>query len=326
MELTLETLQHITSGAVSIQQNGGWFCFRRFSSAPQVYFPDDAGFQAKVTATASVKLDFITDARQLEFQYRAKRASSRSLFFFDLYVNSTLVASHGQADADEQLTGQFCWMLPPGENRITLYFPNLYAMMLKDIVLVGTSQIRPASYDHTMICYGDSITQGYDAAHPSLSYANRLAFSLNAKMINKGIGGDIFHPELIDDGNLNPDIITVAYGTNDWAHSERSTFLQNAETFLTRAQQFYPKAQVFVITPIWRRDSDRITACGPFDEIAAALKAISQGFPNVHVLDGLSLAAHVPEMLVDHVHPGDLGHVLYAANLSAQIAKCTSTN
>ncbi len=319
MKLTLETLQHITTGTVSITQEEGWFCFRRFCRAPEIYFPDDAGFQAKVTATASVTLDFITDARQLEFQYQATRASSRSLFFFDLYVNNALVTTHGRADADEYLTGEFCWSLPAGENRITLYFPNLYAMELKNISLEDATQIHPADHSRSMICYGDSITQGYDAVHPSLTYANRLAFSLNARMINKGIGGDVFHPELIDDHNLTPEIVTVAFGTNDWAHSDHNTFLHNAEAFLTKMKHTYPDAQVFVVTPIWRTDCDRITACGKFEDVAAALNTICRNIPNVHVIDGLSLAAHIPEMLVDHVHPGDLGHVLYGANLGFKV-------
>lgn len=319
MKLTLDTLQCISTGAVSVNQENGWFCFRRFSQAPEIYFPDDTINQAKATATASITLDFITDAQQLNFQYQAKRASSRNMFFFDLYVNGALVATHGRADAEEKTDGCFSYALPNGENRVTLYFPNLYNMMLKDISLADASVILPPDYTYTMICFGDSITQGYDAERPSLSYANRLAFSLNASMINKGIGGDVFHPELIDDRDLDPDIVTVAYGTNDWAHSDRSTFLQNSEIFLTRLRQFYPRAQFFVITPIWRRDFDRTTDCGRFEEMAVLLKTICQNFSNVHVIEGLSLTAHVPEMLVDHVHPGDLGHVLYGANLNLMI-------
>jgi len=319
MKLTLEGLQSITTGAVSITQEDGWFRFCRFAHKPEVYFPDDTTFQAKVTATASVTLDFITDAQQLSFQYQAARASSRSFFFFDLYVNDALVATHGQADADAQLNGQFCHALPGGENHIRLYFPNLYTMQLKDISLAGAAYVHPAEHARTMICFGDSITQGYDTVHPSLSYANRLARSLNASMLNKGIGGDIFHPELIDDANLHPEIITVAYGTNDWAHSDRSTFLRNAEAFLSKIRRTYPDAQVFVITPVWRRDGDRITPCGKFEDIGAALNTICRAIPNTCVIDGLTLTAHMPEMLTDHVHPTDLGHVIYGANLSDKI-------
>ena len=192
-------------------------------------------------------------------------------------------------------------------------------MQLKDISLAGAAYVHPADYTRTMICFGDSITQGYDAVHPSLTYANRLAHALDAKMLNKGIGGDVFHPEMIDDVHLAPDIVTVAYGTNDWSHSDLSTFLQNAEAFLAKTRTTYPDARVFVITPIWRCDSDRITACGKFEDVAKELKLICRNISNTRVIDGLTLTAHMPEMLVDHVHPGDLGHVIYGANLSGLV-------
>ena len=320
MKLTLEHLQTITTGTISITEEDGWFRFRRFARKPEVYFSDRVDFQAKVTATASVKLDFITDATQLDFQYRATRASTRSIFFFDLYIDNALVATHGRADADEQIEGSFSYPLPEGKKRVTLYFPNLYNMMLQDISLADATVLLPPHYDYTMICYGDSLTQGYDALHPSFSFANRLAFSLNASMINKGIGGDVFHPEMIDD-DLSPSIVSVALGSNDWGHSEYDVFLRNSEAFLHRVLEYYPKAQVFVVTPIWRRDGGRITACGKFENIAIALKELCSKLPGVHLIEGWNLAARVPELLVDHAHPGDLGHVLYGANLSLQFIK-----
>ena len=320
MKLTLENLQTITTGTVSITQEDGWFIFRRFAQPPKVYFPDRVEFKAQVTATSSLKLDFITDARQLEFKYRATRASSRSIFFVDLYIDNALVTTHGCKDADKQIEGYFSYPLPEGEKRVTLYFPNLYNMMLQEISLAKATVLLPPEYDYTMICYGDSITQGYDAPHPSFSYANRLAFSLNASMINKGIGGDVFHPEMIDD-NLTPDIVCVALGSNDWGHSEYDVFLRNSEAFMHRVLEFYPQAQVFVVTPIWRRDGKRITACGKFENIAIALKELCSKLPGVHLIEGWNQAAQVADLLTDHAHPGDLGHVLYGANLYVQFAK-----
>lgn len=321
MKLTLESLQSITTGAVSVTQQDGWFCFHRFSQAPAVYFPSDDSSQAKVTANSSIKLDFVTDARQISFQYLVTRASSRKLFFFDLYVNDALVTTRGCADTDTQFAGQFSWSLPQGEKHITLYLPNLYAMRVKDFTLEDASCLLPAPRCRKLLAFGDSITQGYDAVHPSLSYANRMAFHLDADITNKGIGGDVFHPELIDDYDLKPDIITVAYGTNDWSHGDRSSLIHNAEAFLTKLRSTYPDAKIFVITPIWRRDNDRITDCGKFEEVGPTIRGICQTIPGICVIDGFTLAAHMAEMLSDHVHPNDLGHMLYGTSLASQIAK-----
>ena len=66
---------------------------------------------------------------------------------------------------------------------------------------------------YKMISFGDSITHGYDAIYPSLSYASQLAQNLDAEQLNKGIGGDIFFPALLDEKDaFEPDFITVAYG------------------------------------------------------------------------------------------------------------------
>ena len=321
MELTLETLKSITTGTVAILLEEDFVRFNRFSQAPEVYFPDDASFQAKVTATSSVKLEFITDARQISFQYLATHASSRRLFFFDLYVNGALVTTHGQADSDVRITGEFSFDLPRGKKHITLYFPNLCAMRVKNFTLADATFLRPAPRRYKLLAFGDSITQGYDAARPSLSYANQMALHLDADIINKGIGGDIFHPELIDDFDLKPDIVTVAYGANDWSHGDRESLLRNAETFLTKVRSAYPDARIFVITPIWRRDSARITACGKFEEVGPAIHSVCEKISGLCVIDGFTLAAHSAELLSDHVHPNDLGHILYGTSLAAQMAK-----
>ena len=81
-----------------------------------------------------------------------------------------------------------------------------------------------------MIMFGDSITHGYDALNPSFSYANRLADLLNADFVNKGIGGERFFPTLAQlKDDIEPDYITVAYGTNDWAHSPKEVFDKNSK-------------------------------------------------------------------------------------------------
>ena len=67
-----------------------------------------------------------------------------------------------------------------------------------------------------MLVYGDSITHGYDALAPSKAYSVSVPFTLSANAINKAIGGEIFFPTLARiKSNINPDYITVAYGTND---------------------------------------------------------------------------------------------------------------
>lgn len=320
MRLNCDELKPVTTGVMTVTQQDGWYRFHRFAQTPKALF-SDTGYQEKVTATSSVSLDFVTDADSFSFSYKGTRASSRSLFFFDLYINDAMVTTRGTANADTVISGSFRWDLPAGENHVKLYFPNLYAMALKDVELSGATCLRPAEHSCKLICYGDSITQGYDAMRPSLTYANRFACALNAEIINKGIGGDTFHPELIEvKEGFEPDIISIAYGTNDWSSTKKEVFIRRSAEFFEKIKTAYPRAEKFVITPIWRADSNRITECGEFPEVGEHLKKVCRQLDHFRVIDGSTLTAHMPELYADaRVHPDDLGHTIYGANLAAQV-------
>ena len=320
MHLYEHDLKAVATGVMTVGEQDGWYYFKRFAKEPEVLFKS-IGYQEKVTATSSVSLDFVTDARRFSFSYKASQASSCSLCFFDLYVNEALVATQGEAKAEHDISGSFSWELPEGENHVKLYFPNLYGMALRDVELDGAAVMRPAKHSCRMICYGDSITQGYDSMRPSLTYVNRFAAALNADVINKGIGGDTFHPELIEvKEGFEPDIVSVAYGTNDWSTLTREVFEKKSVEFLDKIEEAYPKAEKIVITPTWRGDSDRVTAFGEFAKVGEYLQKICDDRAHFHVIDGTTLTAHVPELFADaRLHPDDLGHTIYGANLSARV-------
>lgn len=102
-------------------------------------------------------------------------------------------------------------------------------MQIKNFKLNSGTYIEPYRYKMKILSYGDSITQGYDALFPSYSYINRFSMYLDAFIYNKAIGGDIFRPALIERKNFKPDIVTIAYGTNDWSKCTKADFM----SFLT---------------------------------------------------------------------------------------------
>ena len=70
----------------------------------------------------------------------------------------------------------------------------------------------------TLICHGDSLTQGADLDRRS-TWPARVASRLNIKVINSGIGGDTtggllgrFYPEVL---HHHPDGVLIMGGTND---------------------------------------------------------------------------------------------------------------
>lgn len=213
--------------------------------------------------------------------------------------------------------------LPEGRHRVTVYFPCLAAAELRNISLSDGSEITPAKKKLKMLCVGDSITQGYDAEYPSLCYANFIADEFNADMVNQAIGGDRFNPEHIDANmSFSPDIITVAYGTNDWSGATRENFERNLTGYFAKLAEHFSKSKIFVITPIWRADGNRVTKLGTFDEACAMIDAEASKYKNITVIDGTKLTPRVNAFYSDlRLHPNDMGYAIYSKNLIAELRK-----
>ena len=171
--------------------------------------------------------------------------------------------------------------------------------------------------------YGDSITQGYDAELPSLSYASRLADLLNADAVNKGIGGSVFMPELSKvKETFIPNLITVAYGTNEWRGSSFQSFNIRCKTFFENLIQNYPNTNILAIAPIWRADSAERHSLGDFSRVADTIYKISTQHPNIHFIDGIKFIPQNAEYYRDlYLHPNDKGFDFYIKSLASELKK-----
>ena len=327
MKLTFEQVQEIARGAVRISEDNGSFHFYRFTEAQtEAYLktsPKD--FYKKAFATAGIRLAFRTDSKRFAFDFKTSYASSREYAYFDVYVNGAF-SKHFGCDGNAMMDGSANITLPEGEKTVEIYLPWSRDAVLSNIEIDDGASLSGVTRAKTMISFGDSITHGYDAIYPSLSYASQLAQNLDADALNKGIGGDIFFPELLKEkDNIDPDFITVAYGTNDWSSkAPRETFVQHCTDFYTRLSALYPNAKIFAIAPIWRNDWTR-TNSGfgvPVTAVREEIREICKDLPNVTVLDGFNFVPHRKEFFADlYLHPNDFGFCLYAKALYNEIVK-----
>ena len=156
--------------------------------------------------------------------------------------------------------------------------------------------------------------------HPSSAM---LADALDADSVNKGIGGEVFRAELAaacDD--IEPEIITVAYGTNDWAHVEKERFDKNSILFYTTLSRLYPNAKIFAFSPIWRKDPERITTVGKFSYVAKKIEEIANSLPNVTFINCYDFVPHDPVLFSpDVLHPNDQGFSHYAKSVIEAIKR-----
>jgi len=319
MRLSFDQIREITVGAARVTRRGEDICFYRFTegqeSAYRLASPED--FYFKTFATAGIRLCFQTDSPYVRLRYRMVKASSRTFGWFDVYESGVFVAHFGgdtacPIEAEETIT------LAQKDKVVEIYFPWSAAGMIREMEVADGAYVKPVRKMRTMLAYGDSITQGYDAVYPSLSYVSRLSDMLEAACINKGIGGEKFFPELLEDAEVcAPDLITVAYGTNDWSKRDSRTYEENCREFLRKLTQRYPDTKIFVITPIWRADHDKQTPFGaPLSQAVRLIDRICGEFPGIQVIHAGTFTPHLGEFYSDnYLHPNDLGFGFYAQNL-----------
>lgn len=219
------------------------------------------------------------------------------------------------------LEEKHCTDNPAKDKVVKLYFPNLSEVVLHDLELENASYCEAMKNRHTLLVFGDSITQGYDAVHPGFSYTNILAGDLDLEVFNKAIGGDTFRPEVIDpEEKISPDAILVAYGTNDWSTMPHEHLKNTSEEFFRKLAGTYPAVPVYVILPIWRKDCDRITQAGTFPEARETIRLAASMDPAFTCIDGLELLPHVTSFYSDgYLHPNDHGFCCMAKKLLEKI-------
>ena len=318
-ELTFEEIRSAARGIVGAEQKEGGIHFYRFRPAQAAHYekarPD---FYLKALATAGVRLSFITDSTALEMDYIIENyGSSRKFAYFDIYINDVLTYHFGISERTGAQNREEL-LLAAGEKKIEIHFPWSACAVLQSLRLSSNASFAPLKRKTTMLSYGDSITQGYDALYPSLSYASALAKMMDADSINRGIGGEIFRPELLNEKeDFEPDYITVAYGTNDWACRSAEKFIENCRAFYALLSEQYPYARIFAITPLWRKDGEEEKPIGiPHCQLDALMRSLLADLPNVAVIGGYPLTPHLPEFFSDlYLHPNHLGFTQYAKNL-----------
>lgn len=327
MKLTFEQIKSITQGAVRfLETNGGLMPCRFTEAQTDAYKGYSKDFYNKTFASAGIRLELLTDSKSFTMEVELTPASSRTYACFDIYANGALLKNCRITVKEAQTKATVCAELPAGKkpSEVTVYFPWSASATIGSVELDDGASVEPIKRPLSMISFGDSITHGYDCINPSFSYASRLADALRAEAVNKGIGGEIFYPTLASlKDELDPDIITVAYGTNDWSHSTKVAFDRDAKAFYEILSAQYPKAKIFAITPLWRHNMDSTEKdVGPFSYVYDYLKQVTDGLPNVTLINGLELVPHEWRCFPgDGLHPNDEGFRHYANNLYAEIKK-----
>jgi len=313
MQLNFEQIKSVVQGVAYIDQKEEGIGLHRFTAEQEKVY-DDSEFHPKQYATAGVRLNFKTDSKSLYMKVLTRKGSSRKFFAHDILVNGKHIGS--LKNKTEDIFGEFeeTFVLGEGTKDVCIHMPWSVCSIIKELSLDDGSFIEPVRKAKKVIIFGDSITQGYDAENPIHRYAANLADALGAEEINKAIGGERFCPWLAEmKDSIEPDYISVAYGTNHWHRSSSEEFRAICEEFYDKLVANYPKAKIFALTPIWRKDRTDITKFESFEEIGEIIEDVVKKYDNVTCISGRNFVPEDENLFSDlYLHPNDAGFKYYS--------------
>ena len=335
-----------------IKMKKGYTLFLRFTNKQLELYKDDILFENMSLCSSGIYLSLCTRGNKLSFYCRpfsvlrnfaptlrklhkadfkklqkdlAKQIQERAImptsFTFDLEINENQIISK------KCRKGKIVFRFKNKNHekmKLKLYFPVFPYAAVKNFKSNRSLSINPVS-NKKMFCLGDSITQGFNAIQATDSYVIKLANRLGCDALNQGIGGFWFDSRALDDLEKldKPELITVAYGTNDWQYYDKyETIEKNAGLYFKTLNDKFPKTPVFVITPIWRGDIDKDTKAGSFMAITKLIEMEAKRYPNFNVIIGLNIPIHNRRYFKDnYLHPNKEGFTIMAAYLGENIKK-----
>lgn len=334
MNLNYEQLVAITSGAARTWEDAEGFHVCRFSEElVRAYFTRNYDFGAEALTSSGVVLRFITDSPAIKLSVVTKCCSTRKYFAVDIVVDDQYIGSLKNYDfpapgslfstLDVPL-GAFSEMfnLGKGEKNVTVYLPWSVECVITSLELDDGASVIPVKRGKKLLAFGDSITQGYDALQPRNKYTSRLADYLGYEEINKAIAGEVFWPELVTlTDEVVPDLITVAYGTNDFTKRSSTDLLKACRKFYTNLCEMYPITPIFALSPVWRKDHTiPKESYEGFDQVEKIISQAVCDLPGVTIVKGWELVPHDEILYGDlRLHPNDEGFKYYFENLLHEI-------
>ncbi|HOF87509.1 MAG TPA: SGNH/GDSL hydrolase family protein [Armatimonadota bacterium] len=289
---------------------------RRFSDAELAYYRYSEAATQRALCMAGVALAFETDSDALAASLRLG-GGARAYAFVDVYVDGLFVATGGAMEQRDRLDVACRWPAR-GTHRVTLYLPHCRQAGIVSLALADGASCIPLPARPVLLALGDSITQGMESPHPSLTWPAVAARALEMDLHNCGIGGHYFAAAGLPERPVDhPALITVAYGTNDW-NMGRSP--EEARPYLARVRALYPTAPLAVLEPIWWDGGETSEKHGlTFPAYRQALAAIIADAAVDSALPMAALLPPGPAFLADGVHPTAAGHVVLGLNIAEQL-------
>ncbi len=322
MRLSPEQISSFARGSGDLGEIDGALFFDRIGAAGRAYYDSNPAWHLRSRCPAGVVIDMRTDAAAVDIHLRLG-GGARPYATVDAVVDDALVATILSKSPHGDLHGRL--VLPACEHarRLKIYLPHSAAANLVSIDLIGAKSVEHVKPAKVLLTLGDSITQGMDAIHPSLTYAAVAARLLCMDLHNYGIGGAVFAKASFPVSPIiaKPHLITIAYGTNDFSDG---CSVEMARDYLSHVRMIFPNTPMVVLMPLWRSRGDHDGWCNSNGISLASyrdsLRAIVEDLNLLRIERDWLLPADA-SMLIDGLHPNDAGHLILGMNLADRLAR-----
>lgn len=330
-------------GAVHLQElDNGFVIPHRFFPEQMEHF-DRIDRYDRALATAGVVLDFVTDGTEVSLDCRVVRPLNPKHVLYRAVMEGGAnkgvrpfgMAEEGNVDGiDLVVAGRLVATVAPRDGTLRFAFDN-YAhdevevrIYLPSIMCVAVGNLRangslkPVPARGYLLAFGDSITQGFICGKPSMSYPAQVANTLGIDLMNQAVSRHMFDEDALGAFSLwrgnAPEVIVVAYGTNDWSHLRSPEAIEGgAVAYLERLSWYFPRVPIYVLSPLWRKDEHEPKPCGrPLTWMNQMLGRVCSRHHNMHMVDGYHGFPKDPTLFADgEVHPNPAGMGIVADTL-----------
>ncbi|MHA1792671.1 MAG: SGNH/GDSL hydrolase family protein [Promethearchaeota archaeon] len=224
----------------------------------------------------------------------------------------------------------------------TIFFPYCEPVKFNALALEfkkGDDEpvIEPANdsfnRDEPLIFYGSSITHGFHAQRPSITYPALIARRLNLDFINLGFGGaGKGEPEVAEllASIKNPLLYILDWGINIWSDEEKDLIYPRYGALIQKIKEKHPETPILLVNlqTGGEKGINGEHMRENIEEIRREIKRVHEqevknGNSSIFYADAMEIInqENVTELTTDRIHPNQAGAMKYADVLAPIIKK-----
>lgn len=302
---------------IRVERDGDWLRPVRLTARQEKESMRREPFYLRAICGGGISIGFCSAAKNVTLDYRIAK-NMRDYACADVVVDGVLQKTVNLEAAEGEIVLEI-----PGEGmrETEIFLPHLAQLWFRKIEPDAPFTPIPAK-EKLWLFIGDSITHGMHTEHPAMTYPVLSSRISDCDYVNMGVCGATFYAGDIDRFAREPDIISVAFGTNDWKQAkDRESFRTQAADCIARIAETFACKNLYAILPLWRRDCGEVYGGMTFAEMHDVLRSEYEKYPFITVLDGTRLVPPMQDFFQDGVHPNTTGFLHFAMQLAKEIKR-----